>query len=67
MSYRGSIKARFKYVSGQEYYKPMDRIAQIMIIPTLQLEFTEVDELDETERGEGGFGSTGTSTTTVTT
>ena len=36
-----------------------DRIAQLVIMPFLSVEFNEVAELDETERGAGGFGSTG--------
>ncbi len=36
-----------------------DRIAQAIIAPVLQAEFTAVEALDDTERGEGGFGSTG--------
>lgn len=36
-----------------------DRIAQMVVMPYLRVEFQEVDALDETERGEGGFGSTG--------
>lgn len=36
-----------------------ERIAQIVLIPYLQTEFTVVDELSETDRGSGGFGSTG--------
>ena len=36
-----------------------DRIAQMIVMPCLPVEFCEVDNLDETERGEGGFGSTG--------
>lgn len=36
-----------------------DRIAQIVIVPYLSVEFNEVESLDETERGRGGFGSTG--------
>lgn len=36
-----------------------ERIAQLVIMPFLPVEFTEVDELSETVRGEGGFGSTG--------
>lgn len=36
-----------------------ERIAQLVIMPYLPVEFTEVDNLDETERGAGGFGSTG--------
>jgi len=37
-----------------------ERIAQIVIIPYLPVDFTEVDNLSSTVRGEGGFGSTGT-------
>ena len=36
-----------------------DRIAQLVVMPYLAVEFEEVDELSETERGAGGFGSTG--------
>ena len=36
-----------------------ERIAQLIVQPYLQFDFTEVDELDNTERGEGGFGSSG--------
>ncbi len=36
-----------------------ERIAQIVIQPYLQVEFTETKELSDTERGQGGFGSTG--------
>lgn len=36
-----------------------DRIAQLVVIPCLDLEFEEVEELSDTERGSGGFGSTG--------
>lgn len=38
---------------------PMERIAQLIIIPYLQVEFIDVNDLTETERGDGGFGSTG--------
>ena len=37
-----------------------ERIAQLVLLPYLPMEFTEVSALDETERGAGGFGSTGT-------
>ena len=37
-----------------------ERIAQIVIMPYLSVEFTEVEHLSSTVRGEGGFGSTGT-------
>ncbi len=36
-----------------------DRIAQLVLLPYLPIEFEEVDALGETERGAGGFGSTG--------
>ena len=36
-----------------------ERIAQLILLPYLPIEFEEVDELSDTERGEGGFGSTG--------
>lgn len=38
---------------------PMERIAQLVILPVVQAEFHLVDDFDKTERGEGGFGSTG--------
>lgn len=36
-----------------------DRIAQLVILPYLSVEFEETEELSETGRGAGGFGSTG--------
>lgn len=36
-----------------------ERIAQLVLLPYLPMEFTEVAELPETARGAGGFGSTG--------
>ena len=36
-----------------------DRIAQLVFLPYLNVEFTEAEELDITDRGDGGFGSTG--------
>ena len=38
---------------------PMDRLAQLVIVPVLQVGFEIVDEFDSSERGAGGFGSTG--------
>lgn len=38
---------------------PMDRIAQLVIVPVIQPALTIVDEFPSTERGVGGFGSTG--------
>jgi len=39
--------------------QPMERIAQLVIVPVVQASFNVVDSFDESERGEGGFGSTG--------
>lgn len=39
--------------------EPMERIAQLVIVPVLQAEFNVVDAFAATERGEGGYGSTG--------
>ncbi len=39
--------------------QPGERIAQLVLLPFLPMEFSEVDALPETERGAGGFGSTG--------
>lgn len=36
-----------------------DRIAQMLVAPVIQAEFSVVKSLEETERGAGGFGSTG--------
>jgi dUTP pyrophosphatase len=39
--------------------EPMERIAQLMIVPVLQATFNVVDEFPPSVRGEGGYGSTG--------
>ena len=38
---------------------PMDRIAQLVIVPVVQAEFRLVHEFPASQRGEGGYGSTG--------
>jgi len=38
---------------------PMERIAQLVIVPVIQASFTVVNEFNESDRGVGGFGSTG--------
>ncbi len=38
---------------------PMERLAQLVIVPVLQVGFEVVDEFGDSERGAGGFGSTG--------
>jgi dUTP pyrophosphatase len=39
---------------------PMERLAQLVIVPVQQVQFNIVSEFSETDRGSGGFGSTGT-------
>lgn len=39
--------------------QPGERIAQLVILPVVQAQFTLVNEFDQSERGEGGFGSSG--------
>lgn len=38
---------------------PMERLAQLVIVPVIQVELKVVDEFRSSERGAGGFGSTG--------
>ena len=59
--YRGEYMAAIWYRKDGEAFtiNPGDRIAQIVIMPTNQVEFDEVECLDQTERGAGGFGSSG--------
>ena len=39
--------------------QPMDRLAQLVVVPVLQLELNVVEEFSASQRGAGGFGSTG--------
>jgi dUTP pyrophosphatase len=39
--------------------QPMERVAQLVIVPVVQASFQVVTEFGASERGEGGFGSTG--------
>lgn len=39
--------------------EPMERLAQLVVVPVLQVEFDVVDEFEDSSRGQGGFGSTG--------
>lgn len=40
--------------------KPGERIAQLVFVPVVQVDFDVVESFEQTERLEGGFGSTGT-------
>ena len=39
--------------------QPMERIAQLVVVPVLQVGFNIVESFEQSSRGEGGFGSTG--------
>jgi len=58
--YRGELKIII-YNHGNEDFviKNGDRIAQMVLVPIVKIEFEETKDLPETIRGEGGFGSTG--------
>jgi dUTP pyrophosphatase len=46
---------------GQEPFvvNPMERIAQLVVVPVVQVELNVVESFEESSRGAGGFGSTG--------
>ncbi|MFZ9070245.1 MAG: dUTP diphosphatase [Burkholderiaceae bacterium] len=39
--------------------EPMERLAQLVVVPILQVSFNIVESFDQSARGTGGFGSTG--------
>jgi dUTP pyrophosphatase len=39
--------------------QPLDRLAQLVIVPVVRVAFTVVDDFQSSERGQGGFGSSG--------
>jgi dUTP pyrophosphatase len=41
--------------------KPMERLAQLVLVPVVQASFVEVEDFHESQRGSGGFGSSGRS------
>ena len=58
--YRGELKIILLNHGDKEFVvNNGDRIAQMVLMPILKIEFEEVDNLPKTIRGSGGFGSTG--------
>ena len=58
--YRGEVKIiLFNHGNKEFVVKKNDRIAQMVLLPILKVDFEEVDNLPDTVRGTGGFGSTG--------
>jgi dUTP pyrophosphatase len=59
--YRGELIVALHNDTDQlQFVEPGERIAQLVIMPYLSVEFEESDGLNETQRGSNGFGSTGT-------
>lgn len=58
--YRGEIKVILGNLGNKdEVIEHGDRIAQMVLCPVIQANFSISSDLSETERGSGGFGSTG--------
>ncbi|MCA0325168.1 MAG: dUTP diphosphatase [Proteobacteria bacterium] len=58
--YQGQLMVSAWNRSGTAFtIEPMERIAQLVIVPVVQAEFHLVDEFPASQRGEGGYGSTG--------
>lgn len=60
--YRGEIKVVAINLDPDETIDIWrgDKIAQLVVLPVLEVELEEVSELPQSERGQAGFGSTGT-------
>lgn len=58
--YQGPLMISLLNRTNQPFtINPLERVAQLVIMPVVQVGFSVVDEFVQTERGEGGFGSTG--------
>ena len=58
--YRGELKIiLFNHGKKDFIVNNNDRVAQMVLMPVLKIDFEEVNELPDTIRGSGGFGSTG--------
>ena len=58
--YRGEyIVALHNDSDEMQLIEPQERIAQVVLLPYLEMHFDEVKELSDTARGDGGFGNSG--------
>ena len=58
--YQGQIFVSLWNRGGSAFtLNPMERIAQLVVVPVLQVRLNVVEDFAESERGAGGFGSTG--------
>jgi dUTP pyrophosphatase len=59
--YQGELKVSCWNRSTEPFtIQPLDRVAQLVVVPVVQVQFDVVDSFEQTKRGEGGFNSTGT-------
>ena len=58
--YRGPvIVALHNDTEELQFIEPGERIAQMILLPYIEMKFNEVDELSDTSRGDSGFGASG--------
>ncbi len=58
--YQGQLMVSAWNRSGQTFeLAPMERLAQLVVVPVVQAAFNLVDAFETSQRGEAGFGSTG--------
>ena len=58
--FTGSIVCKIRNHGSKVYhFKKGDKVTQIVILPTPDVQLSQVDKLGESERGDSGFGSTG--------
>ena len=58
--YQGQVMVSVWNRSGAAFtINPMDRIAQLVVVPVVQVKLNVVEEFAQSGRGAGGFGSTG--------
>ena len=59
--YQGELMVSLWNRSNEDFVlNPMERMAQLVVVPVVQPEFNLVDDFEASERAAGGFGSTGT-------
>jgi len=58
--YQGQLMVSTWNRSGVAFtLQPMDRLAQLIVVPVMQVGFNVVEDFASSDRGAGGFGSTG--------
>lgn len=58
--YRGELLVCMYNLNDTEFvFEAGQKVAQLVVLPTLYPSFEEAEELSDTSRGSGGFGSTG--------